>query len=227
MEVKVLFPPNKEIAELMIVNCAAGMKSTRTQEPAHALNVNYYVCSRSSFKACEQCGEKKDCAKRMILQAKEEKHWGVFEHFFATVSVSGISRVLTHQLVRHRLASYLQQSSRHVKPIGGILPQCIWDLENTNKELYLEVIDNISESNVLYDKLIHVGIPKEDARFIMHEGSQTHIMITMNARQWLHFFYMRLSEHAQWEIKEVAQKILDEFMKLSPIIFEGAGELEV
>jgi len=233
VEVKILFPPNKEIAELMIINCAAGMKSTRTQEPAHALNVNYYVCSRSSFKACEQCGEKKDCAKRMILQAKEEKHWGVFEHATFTVSVSGVSRALTHQLVRHRQNSFLQQSQRAVeidvsKDDWYIVPKTVSVLElggsHPEREGFYKLM---KETAKVYKGLIDSGIPDEDARYVLPNACKTHIVITANVRQWLHIFYMRLSEHAQWEIREMCRLILDEFMKLSPVMFEGAGELEV
>jgi thymidylate synthase (FAD) len=237
-EVRVLFPPNKEIADLQTIICAVAMRSTRTKEPAHELQNDREWIANCHCKALREnscmtisthlkCDFYDRCAERMLRQAKKMKHWGVFEHATFTVSVSGISRVLTHQLVRHRIGSYLQQSSRHVKPSGGILPQSIWNLEKTNKELYLKIVNYVAEGNVLYDELVENGIPKEDARFILTEGSQTHIVITFNARQWLHFFHLRLSKNAQWEIKEMAQKILDEFMKLSPIIFEGAGELEV
>ena len=129
MEVKVLSCTNDP--EL---TCARSMRSTRTKLPAHALrNPSIPRCRASDlgeFEGCRvkalskgldwspgwiQCRYDEACAERMLMEAKDRKHWGVFEHATFTVSVSGVSRALTHQLVRHRQNSFLQQSQRAVE----------------------------------------------------------------------------------------------------------------
>jgi thymidylate synthase (FAD) len=166
------------------------------------------------------------CVERRLRDAKKMKHWGVFEFADFTVSVSGVSRALTHQLVRHRLFSYLQQSQRAVE----IDVDSDWYAtpDSIRKSIYAEEYDQLMERiEIFYGKLTKTAIKDEDTRFVLPNATKTHITIKGNARNWLHFFKMRLDPHAQWEIREMAQKILEEFMKLSPIIFEGAGELEV
>jgi len=238
MEIKVMFPADKPTADIMTLNCAVAMKSTRTQEPAHDLvetNWRLQCQYKPEPDFCKKCDSTNFCLPKLIGEAKRMKHWGVFEHFFATVSVSEISRALTHQLVRHRLFSYMQQSQRHVNPSKRkdwyVFPHS-WD--NTGKVVSVEVSSAIAESDSLirrsadvYAKLISVGIPEEDARYVLPNACHTHIVVSGNARNWLHFFRLRLAPSAQWEIREMAQKILAEFMKIAPIIFEGAGELEV
>jgi len=238
MEVKILFPPNKEIADLQATICACAMRSTRTKGSAQELlkqewhwcevtdvGIKRELCLRPESKA--KCQHRENCIERMLWQAKQMKHWGVFEFADFTVSVSGVSRALTHQLVRHRLFSYLQQSQRAVeidisKP-WYVIPKTI---RGTGLERVFE--EYMKEIASWYNSFIHdYNVPDEDARFILPNACFTDITISGNARNWLHFFKMRLDPHAQWEIRETATKILEEFMKLSPIIFEGAGELEV
>lgn len=159
-----------------------------------------------------------------IRLAKEMGHVSVLEHATFTFSIKGISRSCTHQLVRHRIASYSQQSLRATKPSGWIMPDTIELLHRENRNLYLRVVDFIAESNSLYDDLAKEGVPKEDARFIMPIGVQTNIVVTMNATELLHFFYLRLSKYAQWEIREMAKRMLDAVRPIAPTIFEDAGK---
>jgi len=246
MEIKVLFPPNKEIADLQATICAVAMRSTRTKEPAHELQKEKEWIVNCHCKALQEnncmtiathfkCDFYDRCAERMLRQAQEMKHWGIFEFADFTVSVSGVSRALTHQLVRHRLFSYLQQSQRavEIKHLGNncVIPSTIehhpFPEGSLEPSMFEDYMSHIAKTEKLYIKMIEKGIPDEDARFILPNACFTHIVIKGNARNWLHFFKMRLDPHAQWEIRQLAEEILKKFKELSPIIFEGAGELEV
>jgi len=220
--------------------CAVSMRSTRTKEPAHELWKKNWVTecpvevSRERFDICprkelfpeEKCDFYNVCAVRLLRNAKKMKHWGVFEHATFTVSVSGISRSCTHQLVRHRLFSYLQSSSRMINfskytPDDFIIPRSF------NKSgSYQKFKETINSTIKMYEELIKKGIRKEDARFVLPQATPQHIVMTGNARNWLHFFYMRMSKKAQWEIREMAKLIYTKLMEISPVIFEGAGEYE-
>jgi len=225
-------------------NCMAkAMKGTRGITPAHKLLMSN-KCTASDG-SCETCrsqtnfmSEKEQkqhcslCFVHWLRLAKTERHWGVFEDTTMMFSVSGVSRALTHQLVRHRIASYKQQSQRHVDPTKMpewfIVPETIMSLDkhavDVNVEEYLDLMDKIA---AFYGRLVKAGVPEEDARFILPNACKTNITITMNGRSLLHFFRLRLDKHAQWEIRELATKMLEVLQEKFPFIFEGAGELDV
>ena len=158
-------------------------------------------------------------AREKMRNARKMGHYGCFEPCVLTFSVKGVSRALTHQLVRHRMASYLQQSQRAVK-IGEpsyVTPHTIED-NPTAKALYEYMMDSIW---TMYGKLANEhNVPIQDARFLLPNGCTTNIQITMNARALLHFFKLRLDTHAQWEIREMAEKMYELAMKVAPSIFE-------
>jgi thymidylate synthase (FAD) len=192
--------------------CAKSMRSTRTITPAYDFTLG------------------KEDVIRLLRMARTEKHFGVFEHAYFTVSVSGISRVCTHQLVRHRLFAFMQTSGRVIDPKQNVfvIPASITALtvSGTNKELYDEVVTTLSASRALTVKLEEAGVPREDARYLMPEATAQNIVISGNARQWMHFFWMRCSEgsHAQWEIRRLAEVIFGELRHIAPIMFEELFE---
>jgi len=145
-------------------------------------------------------------------------HLGILEHITFTFHVSGVSRNLTHQLVRHRLASYLQQSNRIVKPEQDdfVIPPSI-EKSASFTQHYKEWMEGQWAN---YQTLIKLGVPVEDARYLLPSGYFTHIAITMNARQLLHFFELRCAKPAQWEIREMACIMLEICHKEYPVIFE-------
>jgi thymidylate synthase (FAD) len=156
------------------------------------------------------------------------KHLGILEHITFTFHVLDCSRILSHQLVRHRMASYLQQSDRHVKPINGnyVIPD---SMDNTyygelksKEQIYIETLDKCYQS---YMTLIDRGVPVEDARYLLPPAFFTHITITLNARSLLHFLELRLDKSAQAEIRELACSIFDLVYPIYPIIFESVKEL--
>lgn len=148
-------------------------------------------------------------------------HHSVIEHAVFTFSVEGVSRALTHQLVRHRVASYSQQSQRYVsmKEPSYVTPHTVQD----DPEALKVFEDTMAEIWAAYGKLESMGIPAEDARYLLPNGCTTNITITMNARELLHFFSLRCCNRAQWEIREMADKMLELCREVSPVIFRDAG----
>lgn len=151
----------------------------------------------------------------------ELKHLSPFEHISFTFAVEGISRTLTHQLVRHRIASYSQQSQRYVeaKNLNIITPPSIAQ-NSLAVEKFNQAITQIEET---YKELIKLGITTEDARYILPNATETKIVITMNARSLFNFFALRCCQRAQWEIRIMAEKMLKAVREVAPNIFAKAG----
>jgi len=148
-------------------------------------------------------------------------HTSVIEHTSFTFAISDVSRSLTHQLVRHRIASYAQQSQRYVnltEPKYVTPPKIAKD--NKMKIAYKLTMEKIW---MQYNKLLDLGIPAEDARYVLPNATCTNIIVTMNARSLLNFFELRCCLHAQWEIRALANKMLKEVKKVAPTIFKNAG----
>ncbi len=147
-------------------------------------------------------------------------HHSVIEHASFTFSVEGVSRSLTHQLVRHRVASFSQQSQRYV-PLNEptfVTPHTVEEDEECLR-VYNDTMRTIWEA---YNRLAE-KIPAEDARYVLPNGCTTNITITMNARELLHFFRLRCCNRAQWEIREMADEMLRLCKEVSPTIFAKAG----
>ncbi len=165
-------------------------------------------------------GTSADKAKKMIKKVVDMGHLSVVEHAYFTFSVEGISRALTHQLVRHRIASYSQQSQRYVsmdKAMYVVPPSIAADPEA--KAAYTKAMD---DAWAVYMKLAS-KVEKEDARYVLPNACHTNITVTMNARELWHFFSLRCCKRAQWEIRAVAWKMLQEAKQAAPILFESAG----
>lgn len=149
-------------------------------------------------------------------------HFSTLEHASYTFAIDGVSRALTHQLVRHRLASFNQQSQRYVKFTNGldtIKPDTIAANEECNK-LFDEMIEKTVEA---YQAFVAAGIPAEDARYILPNAAETKIVVTMNIRELMHFFTLRCCNRAQWEIRDLAWKMLELVRPTAPFIFATAG----
>lgn len=148
-------------------------------------------------------------------------HHSVVEHAVFTFSVEGVSRALTHQLVRHRIASFSQQSQRYVsmRDPDFVVP-CTVEADPEALRIYRESMEAVWSA---YSRLEALGIPAEDARYLLPNGCTTNITITMNARELLHFFSMRCCNRAQWEIRDMADQMLALCMEVSPVIFRDAG----
>ncbi len=153
-----------------------------------------------------------------FLQARiREGHESIIEHAIVTFDITGISRACSHQLVRHRIASYSQESQRYVDmtapefvvpPSVGENPQAraVWD----------EFTDQATST---YHRLRELGVRKEDARFVLPNATATRIIVTMNFRALRHLFSVRCERAAQWEIRALALEMLRQVHIYAPSVF--------
>lgn len=157
----------------------------------------------------------------LLNKIVEMEHLSTLEHVSFTFAIEGISRVLTHQLVRHRIASYSQQSQRYVSEheFEYIMPPIV-GANSLAKEKFEQLMNTIRST---YDELIALGVNKEDARYCLANATETKIVVTMNARTLLHFFELRCCVRAQWEIRSLAERMLAEVRKVAPLLFKKAG----
>ncbi|MBG0775456.1 MAG: FAD-dependent thymidylate synthase [Desulfovibrionaceae bacterium] len=156
-------------------------------------------------------------------------HDSPIEHVSFTFAVEGVSRALTHQLVRHRIASYSQQSQRYVdgSDFDYILPPQIERIPEAKERFERFIAEVGSAYRDLKDILERAGRKgakaNEDARFVLPQAAESKIVVTMNCRSLLHFFELRCCMRAQWEIRGMAQRMLELCREALPVIFEGAG----
>ena len=172
-------------------------------------------------KALAQRSEPAD-DRRMIGKVLAIGHHGVLEHAVFTFAVEGVSRALTHQLVRHRLASFAQQSQRYVAFDGGFDYEMPPDIA-AQPELATRFDDEMRCLAALYADLRAAGIAAEDARFVLPNASHSRLIMTMNARELRHFFRLRCCRRAQWEIRALATNMLKEVINVAPALFQKAG----
>jgi thymidylate synthase (FAD) len=145
-------------------------------------------------------------AEKVIRRVLGYGHFSVIEHASFTYSVEGVSRSLTHQLVRHRIASYTQQSQRYVKYNTldyYVTPNSV-EKTDAARKIFDEALRKITDS---YQELLKLGVTKEDARYILPNAAKTNILVTMNARELMHASHLRLCQRAQWEIRELFEKM--------------------
>lgn len=163
----------------------------------------------------------KNIMKKFIRSVLESGHTSPIEHVSFTFAIDQIDRSVSHQIVRHRIASYSQKSQRYVDHSTAkfILPKTISKSKEA-LDIYKETLNQIVKS---YQKLVDLGIPKEDARYLLPNATQTSLVMTMNCRSLLHFFELRCCQRAQWGIREVANKMLKLCRQILPEIFENAG----
>ena len=156
-----------------------------------------------------------------IKKLKEIGHESPLEHCTFTFGIEGVSRALTHQLVRHRIASYSQKSQRYIRE--GAFEYVIPPTISSNPFLLIKYKELMNRIQEFYDCAVENGIPNEDARFALPNACETSLIMTMNIRSLLHLFTERCCNRAQWEIREMANQMLDICKKIAPNLFENAG----
>ena len=174
------------------------------------------TAGRTSYLSSGKQG--KDTEKAFIRMLIKRGHLSVLEHAYATFRISGISRAFTHQLVRHRLCSFTQQSQRYVdeSKFNYIEPLSI----KNHPEAHSAFVDFMEKARKAYQELQKLGIRKEDARFVLPNATESQIVVTANLREWRHIIELRSEPGAQWEIREAAIEILKILKKHAPTIFE-------
>jgi len=201
---------------------------------SNALAVIYSACRQcysSNFagKIFAESIEKKAEHEKFVRHVIASGHASPLEHVKFTFALEGVSRALTHQLVRHRLASYSQQSQRYVREssFAYIVPPSI-DADEEMKREYANIMRAIQDS---YNTLLEMFAKKnrqgedanQDARFVLPQAVETKIVLTMNCRELRHFFEERCCVRAQWEIRALAVEMLMICRRELPVVFDDAG----
>ena len=154
-----------------------------------------------------------------FLQARiREGHESIVEHASLTFEIGGISRVCSHQLVRHRIASYSQESQRYVNLSNPefVMPPSIAQIPESVR-IWDDLVERMRDT---YQSLRRLGIKKEDSRFLLPNATATRIVVTMNFRELLHFFRVRCDRAAQWEIRALAKEMLKPAYQVAPSVFQ-------
>jgi thymidylate synthase (FAD) len=171
------------------------------------------ICYRSA------AGGTSEQTARFVARRVEEGHESIIEHACASFEISGISRACSHQLVRHRLASYSQESQRYV---DMSTPEWVIPPQIAENDEAMRIWDGFTEmATAAYHRLRALGIKKEDARFLLPNATATRLVMTANYRELLHIFRLRISPHAQWEIRRVCVEMLEAIYPHAPSVFQA------
>lgn len=175
------------------------------------------VCYKSEEKITESS------ARIFIKKIIESGHESVIEHEKITVRVI-CDRGVSHEIVRHRIASYSQESTRYCNYSSDkfdnqltFIKPCFWEESSNEYKKWKEQMLGIEKS---YNELIFCGVTPQEARSILPNSLKTEIVITMNLREWRHFFKLRTSKRAHPQMREIAIPMLEGFKKIIPIIFD-------
>ena len=168
--------------------------------------------------AAAKCYNGKDPRKSLQI-AMDGGHESVLEHVSFTFEVDEVSRVLLAQITRHRLASFSVQSQRYVGAnLLTVTPETM-----VNPELRGDIVEVKRAVDRLYNHARKLGVPHEDCRYYTLQGGYTTFVMTMNARELRHFFSLRCCNRAQWEIRELADRMLEMVKEVAPVMFADAG----
>lgn len=192
-----------------------------TPEPDKTVAMSARLCYSAIGAAQLEEKMSDEAAAKLVHKLVGMGHFSPIEHVSFTFAIEGVSRVLTHQLVRHRIASYSQQSQRYVAEhnFENIMPPSIAARPETKAKFEKLMVDIQN----LYNEFTEMGIANEDARYVLPNAAETKIVCTFNARSLMNFFQLRCCTRAQWEIRELANRMLAECKKVAPILFENAG----
>ena len=192
-----------------------------TPEPETAIALAGRLCySDSDILSLKEAvqGKSESFVKKLISLG----HLSPIEHASFTFVAQGVSRALLAQITRHRIASFSVQSQRYVKKdaLDYIVPPSVKAL---GEEAELEYIAQIQQCEQFYQHWLSLGIPAEDARFMLPNAAETRMVFTMNARELMHFFNLRCCNRAQWEIRALAWAMLGMCMREAPSLFSICG----
>ena len=166
---------------------------------------------------------RKGWIEKLVRLAKKSRHYGVFEQITYWFNVEQVSKVLTHQLVRHRIASYAQLSGRKLNIENGyIVPPLDYITDHKQRgKLHWFFESKYKAQFNDYKWLIENGVRIEDARYLLPSSQWTCIMIMVNARSLMHIIRIRHDSNAQWEIRELASRLWNLAKSTAPILFES------
>jgi thymidylate synthase (FAD) len=182
-----------------------------TPEPERVIELAGRTCYMSHLKT------DRSSSRRFVRMLVSRGHLSVLEHAHAAFRIRGISRAATHQLVRHRLCSFSQRSQRYVseKAAEFVVPPTVAGNPRAKKIF----AGSVSCSAAAYRELVALGIPKEDARFVIPAAAASELVLSANFRELRHVIEMRGTRAAQWEIRKVAVAMLRIMKKHAPNTF--------
>jgi thymidylate synthase (FAD) len=159
-----------------------------------------------------------ESTRELITKVVDRGHHSVLEHASATYRVLGASRVFTHEMVRHRFVSPSQQSQRYVNEARSevVVPPSV----AATAEAAARFQRATDEAHRVYRALLDLGVPKEDARYVLPGGTVSEIVLSANFREWRHVFEVRCHPRAHWEIRQVCLEMLRILKREAPIVFE-------
>lgn len=191
-----------------------------TPDPDTVVAVAARICYSDKGVSELRRGFNKEEVASFLMKLVSSGHFSPVEHASFTFAIEGVSRALSHQLVRHRIASYSQKSQRYVDENNFIYitPPSV----ASNPEALSLFQSTMEEIQQCYHKLSQV-VPREDARYILPNAVETKLVCTFNARSLLNFFRLRCCRRAQWEIRELAFKMREEVRRVAPMLFSLAG----
>ncbi|MBC2721304.1 FAD-dependent thymidylate synthase [Desulfosporosinus sp.] len=191
-----------------------------TPDPEKVVAAAARLCysSDSVSDLCERLDDKTVAS--FVRKLREMGHLSPFEHVSFQFAIDGVSRALSHQLVRHRIASYSQRSQRYVEEKGFefVVPPSV----QRNLEALEQFETVMARLQKDYRELLNC-VPAEDARYVLPNACTTSVMATFNARSLLNFFEHRTCIRAQWEIRSLAEKMLKLVRGVAPNLFSEAG----
>jgi len=161
-------------------------------------------------------------AAKMVARVRDAGHLSTFEHTMFTFGISGVSRALTHQLVRHRHFSFEQKSQRYI-PVRGAFAYVTPPSIAERPAIAARYAALMTEIAAVYAEALEAGTPAEDARFVLPNAAETQIVVTANARALLDFFSLRTCNNAQWEIRQMSFAMLRLVKRVAPNLFFRAG----
>lgn len=201
-----------------------------TPSPERAVASAGRLCYAPVSAADLKSAMSEDDVSRLVRGLVRSGHLSALEHAGFTFAVDGISRACSHQLVRHRVASYSQQSQRYVRFTSDgdfIVPPSIAGSSEASAVFY----EAMESARRAYERLVEIGLSEgrgnesvfEDARFVLPNAAETKIVVTMNARELRHLFALRCCRRAQWEINRLAWTMRALVLEVAPLLFEGTG----
>lgn len=175
------------------------------------------VCYKSEDKITD------NSAQEFVKRILKSGHESVIEHEKISVRII-CDRGVSHEIVRHRIASYSQESTRYCNyskdKFGSeitVIKPCFWKEEEEKYKIWINVMKEIEKN---YNRLIEIGAKPEEARSILPNSLKTELVITMNLREWRHFFQLRTTQRAHPQIRQIAIPLLDKLKERVPVVFD-------
>ena len=199
-----------------------------TPDPDEIVALGARLCyAQADVESLRERVEAKDQA-AFVERVMERGHLSVTEHASFTFAVEGVSRALLAQLTRHRIASFSVQSQRYVSMADGfdyVVPPSISALGEAEEAEFARQMDTLHAWYCQWQEKLGGAneAANQDARFVLPGAAATRLLVTMNARELMHFFELRCCNRAQWEIREMAWQMLAECRKAAPALFRDAG----